>query len=168
MSVKLNSEKRLILLSPLLFVSHSFIIYNLITSHMNEPITIPEMIDTTIRYCISNLDMKEMTLEDIGITKEGVLRFDTIDEYVWDACGIAAHRFDGVPWDDRYRFLRNQNRPEYVLDHLICLGYVKKRQTSVIVQSYEDELKETLHSLCKKYGEEKVRVLKERLGIQDI
>ncbi|MEA3378670.1 MAG: hypothetical protein U9Q69_03435 [Nanoarchaeota archaeon] len=135
---------------------------------MIKRITAPEMIDMIIRYCRLNLGLKEMALEDIGTNEKGVMRFDTIDEYVWDACGSGAHTFDGVPWDDRYRFLRNQNRPEYVLDHLIRLGYVKKRQTGIIVQSYEDELKETLHCLCEKYGGEEVELLKERLRIQDI
>ena|GEM_PF-5584378 len=127
-----------------------------------------EMIDETIKYCISKLGMQEMTIDDIGKEKKDVIRFDTFDKYVWDACGTAAHAFDGVPEDERYRFLRTQNRPEYVLDHLIVIGYIKKRQAGIIVESREDELLETLASLCVKYSEKKVEALKKRVGIINI
>jgi len=130
-------------------------------------LAIHEMIGRTIEYCVSQLGMREMCLDDIGTEKDDVVKFETIDKHFYDA-GNKSARFAGFTWEDRYRFLRELGKPEYVLDHIFRLGYIGKRQAGVVVDYYEDELSKTLAALAKKYGKKKFEALKKRLGIVEM
>jgi hypothetical protein len=106
-----------------------------------------------------------MGIDDIGTENEGVVNFDTIDKHFYSA-GHTHTRFEGCSWEERYRYLREMEKPEYVLDHICRLGYVKQRQAGIITQYYEEELAKTIEALGKKYSKRKINALKKRLGIK--
>jgi hypothetical protein len=116
-----------------------------------------------IQYMIK-CGFKEMGIEDIGKKRKDVIKIDNIDGYS-EKILKGAFRFSAFTFEERYKIFREQNRPESVLEHLIDLGYIYKKQRGIEIKDYEEELSETIESLEKKYSKKKVDALKKRLKI---
>jgi len=150
-------------------------------------LTCQQILQKTIDYC-KGLGIKEPTLKDLEkpteqrysltemVRREKLPKIMTYDvlhtfgtEIVSGDSGIQVlNYFRHCSIETVLKDLMEINKPEYTLEWIASTNYLKSRQNNVYAIFYEELLRDSIVLLEKKYGGDKMKKFRKKLGIKEI